>query len=678
MTGEDVTAIEQTRHDEARSHLRRMRDRTEAARRAADAATEVDSEIVAWTLGHRLSSFTDDPSGVFFGSIDDGRDHFYVGRRHIEDELGDAFVIDWRAPAATPFYRATWADPMDLEMRKRHTIENHEVLAVFEEDFDDERGVNEHGVTGGGGVPDPLLAELERSRSGTMRDIVSTIQNEQDAVIRAPLEGMVIVQGGPGTGKTAVGLHRAAFLLYDHRETLDREGVLVVGPNQRFLRYISQVLPSLGEHAVTQLTVDGVASTRKFPKSGDSDDAANVKGSPAMAEVVDRLVTDQISPAEIEAPLGHRVVRLTEQEVRELLGETLDRAAQVNSARQGFAQRAATVALRKRHVRHSDEIERMDELRGQLRRSDEWNKALDRIWPSQSAAALLRRLYGNGPARARVTEGILADDDVQHLKRRPAKKLKDEPWTSSDLVLLDEVENRLNGTPMRFGHIVVDEAQDLSAMGLRMIRRRSNRNSMTVLGDLAQSTKPGGQTSWSEAIVHLGDANTDLVELELGYRLPASILDFASRLLGEAAPGLRPSRSVRLGGDPPKLHPVVESSMVDEVTNLVAELAATYTTVAVLAESETATSLQRVLSLAGHDLSAEEPVVVVMEAGLSKGLEFDAVVVIEPADVVAERRSRSVGLRVLYVAMTRAVQQLHIVHSKPLPEALEEAKPRAD
>ena len=663
---DEATMREQARHDEARRHLARMREKTERAKGAAGAATDVDSEIMEWTLAHRLRSLTDDPSGVFFGSIDDGRDEFYVGRRHIEAERGEAFVIDWRAPAATPFYRATWADPMELHTRRRHTIEDHTVVALFEENFDDEDSV------GGGGVPDPLLAELERARSGSMRDIVATIQQEQDEVIRAPLESTIVVQGGPGTGKTAVGLHRAAFLLYEHRELLDREGVLVVGPNQRFLRYIAQVLPSLGEHAVTQLTVDGVASTRRFPKGADSGEVQRVKGSAAMVEVIGRLVTSAISPTDVAAPLGHRMIRLTSEEVGRVIHATLTGSKQINSAREGFVQQAASFALRKRHERHSDEIERLDELRDQLRKSSEWNKALDKIWPSQSAPALLRRFYGNGPTRRAVTEGFLSDGEREQLARRGAKRVSDEPWTASDLVLLDEIEDRLNGTPTRFGHIVVDEAQDLTAMGLRMIRRRADRSSMTVLGDLAQSTKPGGQTSWDEALDHLGRTGAQLVELELGYRLPASILDYASHLLAEAAPGLRPSRSVREGGLDPVVVAVSHEDLFTAAAERASQLADLHTTVAILAANDHVAAAEAAVIEAGHDLTGLEPAITVIEASIAKGLEFDAVIVIEPSAIATSpaHYDRTVGLRVLYVALTRAVQELHILHSEPLPAAL--------
>jgi len=663
MSNEGANGREQAKHDEARACLARMRERTEAATAAAGAATEVDSVITEWTLRHRLRSLDDDPAGVFFGCIDDGTDEFYVGRRHIERSNGEAFVIDWRVPAATPFYRATWADPMDLRRRKRHSIEDHRVVAVFDEDFEDEDA-----VAGGGGVPDPLLAELERARSGSMRDIVATIQTEQDRVIRAPLEGTIVVQGGPGTGKTAVGLHRAAYLLYDQREILDREGVLVVGPNQRFLRYISQVLPSLGEHAVTQLTVDGVASTRRTARRLDDDNVAEAKGSAAMVEVIEALVTDAITPAAIEVPLGHRVVRLTEEEVASLMGNILASGTKVNLARDGFANQAATAALKRRHGRHSDEIEQLDELRGLLRGSAEWKRQLDRIWPNQSSVSLLRRFYSNRSLQSRVSTGVLDATATSYLHRTASKKVADEMWTSADLVLLDEIEHRLNGTPMSYGHIVIDEAQDLSTMALRMVKRRAGRDSITVLGDLAQSTRPGGQTSWEDALEHLcPSGHGQLMELKVGYRLPTSILNFASRLLPTAAPTITPSRSVREGGSDPSIVEVARGDLNDLVLSTASSLAGVFETVGILTPPLLESTFRDVMRAAGFDIDAEDASVVILEASLSKGLEFDAVVVVEPAAIVSAHRH---GLRVLYVAMTRAVQQLHLVHSAGLPTEL--------
>ncbi len=659
MTDNARRDTEQARHDAARQFLAQMRNRTERAADAADAANEYDAQVAEWTLRQRLRTMDDDPNGLFFGSIDGPDGEFYVGRRHIEDHAGEAYVVDWRAPAATPFYRATFADPFDLDARLRHTIEDHEVVAVFEERFDDP---DHHG---GGGVPDPLIAELERARTGEMRDIVATIQAEQDEVIRAPIDETIVVQGGPGTGKTAVGLHRAAFLMYEHRERLSREGVLVVGPNQRFLRYISQVLPSLGEHAVTQLTIDGLADPRRFATSGDSDVAAATKGSIVMVEVLRALARHHINPSAIEAPLGHRVLRLDEPDVADLIDQALRRGGPLNSAREGTRQALAKAMLERRFARHPGERPQADTLRTQLLKSRQYNTIVDKIWPTQSSSQLLRQLYSAGPTRDAVASDVLTDAERASLARPNAPRVDDEPWTSADLVLLAELEHMLNGGGgNNYGHIVVDEAQDLSAMALRLIGRRARRGSATILGDLAQATTPASQTSWRDTIEHLGVADGRVAELTVGYRLPAALLDAASVLLPFAAPGVNPSTSVRQGGQPPEVMATTEAQVLTDAVAVAAHWASELTSVALLAapsQVEALTKLVEKLSLSAGSSIA------VMAAVESKGLEFDAVVVVEPSLIAG---GTAYGLRALYVAMTRAVQRVAIIHADPLPGAL--------
>ncbi|HEX4866912.1 MAG TPA: hypothetical protein VFV32_04740 [Acidimicrobiales bacterium] len=254
-------ATEQAYVDRAYAHLAAMRDRTRAAVAVADTAAQaVDAAIARTHLQARLRSLHTEVDGLSFGRLDaETGETWYVGRRHVEDERGDPVVVDWRAPVSVPFYRATAADPLELVRRRRFVMTKRRVDDLFDEVFDDPDSVD---AAHHGGIPDPLLAELERSRSGEMRDIVATIAAEQDVVIRAGLDTCLVVQGGPGTGKTAVGLHRAAFLLFEHREVLDRAGVLVVGPNPLFLRYIAQVLPSLGEAATRQTTMDRLVGGR--------------------------------------------------------------------------------------------------------------------------------------------------------------------------------------------------------------------------------------------------------------------------------------------------------------------------------------------------------------------------------------------------------------------------------
>ena len=642
----------------------RLRTASRISDEAVLAANEADAAAVKWQLQRRLASLDEDAGALCFGRIDEeSGDQWYIGRRHVEDEGGAPVVVDWRAAVATPFYRATLADPFGLRLRRRFIFAARELQDVFDEDFDDPDS-----LAGTGGVPDPLLAELGRARTGQMRDIVATIQGEQDAIIRAPIERCLVVQGGPGTGKTAVGLHRAAFLLYEHRTLLAREGILVVGPNPVFLRYISQVLPSLGETSATQTTVDQLLSLRFRVVAEDSDAVAAVKGDARLARVI-RNATDQlIRLPEDGLTLAYRARRLhvPRAQVDELLGDARRTGAPDATQRQRFREMlvcAAYAHYTRGELLGTDESEWGAELlaHGPNR------KAVDGCWRPVNPVAIVRSLLTQRVALARAADGVLGADE-QALMLRP--RARADAWTASDLPLLDEAEALAKGAPRRFGHVVVDEAQDLSPMQLRMLARRTRRHSMTVLGDLAQATGPASPHSWEETLAHLGrPANAQQSELTIGYRLPGAILDLANRLLPYAAADVEPSRSVRESGDPPDLHRFVEDELVPAVAEHAFALAKEMSTVAVIADPARVDELRGALEARGvvlaepGEVSPEHPLVVV-PAPLAKGLEFDAVIVVEPAEIAAHDPH---GLRMLFVALTRAVQHLAIAHSDELP-----------
>ena len=330
-------ASEQEHLDHAYACLAAMRRRTEDTVAIEDmAAQAVDGEIARWHLGQRLRSLDVDVPGLAFGRIDEeGTPRrpgptWYVGRRHVEDQHGEPVVVDWRASVSTPFYRATASDPFGLRRRRRFVMSGQHVDDLFDEDFDDPDSIH---AARHGGIPDPLLAELERERTGEMRDIVATIQAEQDVVIRAPLDACLVVQGGPGTGKTAVGLHRAAFLLYEHRQLLDEEGVLVVGPNPVFLRYIAQVLPSLGETAVHQTTVERLLGGRV--RAFDTPSVAAVKGDARMAAVLAASAASLIKPPvhDVGIATSWGTARLPASEVGALIEEIRSRGVPHNVGR---------------------------------------------------------------------------------------------------------------------------------------------------------------------------------------------------------------------------------------------------------------------------------------------------------------------------------------------------------
>ncbi len=393
---------EQSYIDSAYVCLAAMRDRTAHAADIADSAAQaVDSAIAQAHLRHRLASLDADVPGLSFGRLDEeGGDRWYVGRRHVEDARGDAVVVDWRADVATPFYRATAVDPQGLRRRRRFMMTGHQLDDLFDEVFDDPDSVD---AAHHGGIPDPLLAELERERTGEMRDIVATIAGEQDVVIRAPLDTCLVVQGGPGTGKTAVGLHRAAFLLYEHRVRLDAEGVLVIGPNPIFLRYIAQVLPSLGEAATRQTTLERLLAGTAYRVRGvDDDAAAAVKGDGRMAAVVAAAVRDSLrSPDEgLAVTTTWGTARVDPDDVAAAIADVRAREVPHNVGRSALRTQLTRLVRADLVRRRSEEVVTTEAVEADLRRDRSWAAAVDRLWPALSAPTLVRRLLTNRAALA--------------------------------------------------------------------------------------------------------------------------------------------------------------------------------------------------------------------------------------------------------------------------------------
>ncbi len=544
--------VEQAYLHGARAALDDMVERSTRALEFSDRAVRdentVESRIVRAHIADRRTAVDVGQVNLCFGRIDedpveslaDEPETWYVGRRHIEDAAGDPVVVDWRAPVAIPFYRATAADAQGLALRRRFSCEGDRLLAIFDEHLDDPESVT------AAGIPDPVLAEIERGRSGEMADIVATIAAEQDEIIRAPLRECVLVQGGPGTGKTAVGLHRGAFLLFEHREELNQSHVLVIGPNRVFLRYVRNVLPSLGETAVTQATVTSLLSSRLRVRADDEPAAAQVKGRAEMAEVIRRIAGERIKPPTEPArlPVGLRAVTVDPETAANARATALEAKLPLNDAKGVYSELLLRDARRQLLDRSVDEDE-LQRAIPDLRRSDGFKKLVDRSWPSFSGPMLVRLLLGNRAARTRAIDGLVSVDDAELIHRTAAKKVADEPWTEADLPLLDEAAALSSGIGRVYGHVVVDEAQDLSAMALRAAARRATDGSMTILGDIAQATGVAAQSGWGPLADALGVAEVTVrhTELTVGYRVPGPILDFANRLLPTTAPDITPPRS---------------------------------------------------------------------------------------------------------------------------------------
>ncbi len=661
---------EQAYIEQSYAELDRMRARAE---RLLESMHGVDPDL-EWSLLRRVRALREDPRALCFGRIDTrSGETWYVGRRHVEDVSGDPVVVEWRAPVALPYYRASRAEPMDLVRRRQFVVDGRELLSIGDDVFSP-------GAAAGSGTDglrgrDALMAELERARSGEMLDIVATIQPEQDEVIRSDPAGILAVQGGPGSGKTAVGLHRAAFLLYGD-DAMARANVLVVGPNRTFLRYIAAVLPALGEHAVVQTTLVSLVPETDGGRAGaDSPAAERVKGDGRMASVLRRALQLRRShdDTDLAVSLGVRRLRVEAQEINELV----DRVARLDLpyASGRDALRSQLIALLASRHEQATGLPPADNagFERQVRADKEFKAALDRRWPSVSAVRLVGDVLSKPAVLQAAADGVLSEAEQTVIARRGRG------WTPADAPLVDEAKDLVVGQSRTYGYAIVDEAQDLSPMQLRMLARRCPAGNMTLLGDLAQAVGVWGHRDWREVAAWLPSrGGLRVAELRYGYRSPGRVLELASRLLPEAAPDVRPTEAVRPGRSAPRLLPSGED-LLESVCREVALQHRTWPTVAVIAPVGLhAAVLERLRhhgdlppSAVGHaDVDGlGRPVTVVASEG-AKGLEFDSVVVVEPSAIVAERDDHGAGLRLLYVALTRPTQHLSIVASGPLPAAL--------
>jgi DNA helicase IV len=646
---------EQAHLAQSRASRLRMIDDLKRTRATDSAADDVTQEYIEMMADFALQSLADPSSAEFFGRIDSEDDEtFHIGRRHIEDGKRNPVVVDWRAGIAAPFYRATVSDSYGLRRRRRFTNRDGDIVAYNDERLDDPTAADI-----AGGIPDPVLAEIGAARTGAMREIVATIQAEQDIIIRSPIESCVIVQGGPGTGKTAVGLHRVAFLLFDQRARLAREGVLVVGPNRVFLDYIGNVLPSLGERSVDQRTLADLLMPRVEIDATDTDDIAKLKGDVRLAQVIERLSVSRIQPpAEpVRVPVSVRTVVVTPDELAEWAADALRGNTPLNQRRIGFR----TLVEQSVGRRAGKEVK--------LGKQPALRAAVDKMWPSIAPLPIvrsLRRAEDLGPA----ADGLL-DAEEQALLTKRSKG-----FSIADAVLIDEANSLLNGPPRVYGHIVVDEAQDLSALAFRAIGRRVPSRSLTVLGDLAQSTSPAGQNSWRDVLAVLGQPTQASVEhLTIGYRVPAAILANANLLLADADVSVPASRSVREEGHPPFIVPSDEATSPTAAVQAVIDLRHRHRLSGIICPGVMTEAVEAALRDANlvpvshlHGLGDND--VPLIPAETAKGLELDGVVVLEPS-FIHDGTPR--GARLLYIAMTRAVQELVMVTSRPLPGALAQA-----
>jgi DNA helicase IV len=618
-----------------------------------------------------------DDGSVCFGRIDEkAGDAFYIGANLIWEKpgVGLPLVISWASDQATPFYKATPAAPLGLSLRRRFRTERDRLLGISDEPFGIAPGQEPT-------IGDFLLEELGRNRTSEMRQVAATIQAEQYEIIARPALSTTIVQGGPGTGKTVVGLHRAALLLYRERERSGAQRVLIVGPNRLFMQYIQSVLPSLGETAAEQRAVSALGP---ISSSAHADPlVARVKGDLRMAEVLRRAVADRVRPPEGPTRFRHDGVRfeISPDRVSELVGEFDPAVEAYNVARDRFRNAFERMVMDE----YAAAARRAGRMPLQLRTRDlpELERARDRIWPTFTAPELLRQLLSSEERLERAAEEVLTDPERRLLYTKPVERLEQVEWTISDVPLADEVQYLLDHRPQRYWHVVLDEAQDLTPMELRMVGRRIRDGAVTVLGDLAQATGLWKYSAWSEIASHLGHPEGfEIEELTLAYRVPKEIMDVALPVLELTAPSIRPPVAFR-SGDEPTWHEVSPTDLVREVIARASGHSVEDGTVAIIAPPGLLSKLRDELRTRQLDFGDGErgelaASIELLDPAMSKGLEFDHVYLVEP-NMITREGHEDRRFQELYVSLTRATRTLTCVFSEspqwPLALAVRDGSP---
>lgn len=675
MTLEQELQSEQNYLLHAREQLHAMREKLENL--DVQAADRVAAAYLEDMLATHIARLTDDGErALIFGRLDVLPDHpavkgaattWRIGRRHVRSTEGRALVIDWRAPVSSAFYQASAEEPMHVEMRRRFGFDSGSISS-----FEDEK------LSAGEqlGTSSIWAQEVERPRVGPMRDIVSTIAPDQDELVRIDQGTSLCIQGAPGTGKTAVGLHRAAWLLYTHREQLTKAGVLILGPNRAFLAHIGAVLPTLGEVDVDHATVADyfAVQTATQPKGTDSAELATLKGDERMTTVLDRaLWSHLVKPTEpLRIPMGVRTWRIADYELRDIMRDLQGRGLSYDAARALFGERIGTRVVE----RLNDAGDYPDgSIVQTIAKKAPVKACVKQLWPAVKPTACLHKLLSDEAFLAKCAKGLLTDEEQALLLTSSVAATPGRTrWTRADLPLLDALATSIT-RPSSLGHVIIDEAQDLSAMDMVAIGKRMTLGSATILGDIAQGTTPWSAASWDDVLRHLGQDDGAIQELTLGFRVPRDIIDFASTLLPHIAPDLTPPTSLRAGGNSLTITETPDTAQA--AVEAVVQASSSPGSVGVIVADGHVPTISSALTAAGLThavLGGESPDVDasidVVPASVVKGLEFDTVVVVEPAHIVDGEPDLRTGLRRLYVSLTRAVSTLTVVHSTPLPQQL--------
>jgi AAA domain len=663
VTGPDhALAEEQARLEETYEAFDEALRRLTARGPRRSGVDEYADEALERMRRERVRVYTEAGGPLYFGRIDGaGGAPLYIGRHVVVDRDNRVLVSNWRAPAAEPFYAATASDPRGIARRRRLDIEERRVLGYVDEAL--AAGEADH-------LTDAIIEDITRRRVGEMRQIIATITPEQYGMIREDPTPALVIQGGPGTGKTAVGLHRAAWLLYANPE-LARQGVLIVGPNRTFIRYIGQVLPSLGEQSVDQREIDALIS-RPHREIAEPRELATLKGSGRMALLLERLLWSRVAAPEedVRIPVGRGRVTVAAADVASLLESARERTRTYDAGRARFRDGLANLvaASAGRLTERGSPLSSAD-IRTLARKASEYQRLVNGAWPRVTPERLFADLFRNR-ARLRALGGdLLTDEDIELLLSAspPSGRVEMSP---TDVALYDEARWLIDPEMRTYGHVVIDEAQNLTPMELRMVVRRARRQSLTILGDIAQRTAEAGLSTWDNVLAEAGVARFADRELELSYRVPDDFLRLAA---GVAEAGTRVPRGVRRAPWPAVAARASENALGAVAAQLASRMAAEAGSVAIVAGAGLLARIRPALEGLDYADATEDALgagVNLVDLHRVKGLEFDAVVVVEPGAILAERPDGGPGG--LYTALTRSTRALAVVHAQELPGPLAE------
>lgn len=687
---------EQAHLDRALARLEELRDEAVRRERASLGKAQggtpqalYERDVVALAATARRADLEGAGEGLVFGRLDLEGDTHHIGRLGLRDTEQEPIVVDWRAPAAAAFYRATAADPMGVVRRRTLSTRGPRVTGVDDELLQPGLADRLEGtsVVGDGA----FLAAVSRERGAQMRDIVATIQREQDLAVRAPDDGALVVTGGPGTGKTAVALHRVAYLMYARREFYGRRGVLVVGPSRVFVDYIDAVLPSLGETSVRLAALAEVPTTTAPVTGEDSARAAAVKGSTRMARLLARLVhrlVEQAPAADLELMRWGHGFTVSAETVQRRRHEVTRGTRSANAGRSAFVTKlveSAWQSWERRPGATRTEADDREDFTAWLRHDDGFQRQVERLWPVLDPAAVLDRLRRGAVPLDRLARGLFEPGELAHLTF-------DDALSPADAAMLDELAELIGPAPepepdeddwdelqeldelaaqhgvtthadrtartaptgpdlehRSYAHVVVDEAQDVSPLQWRMLGRRARGASWTIVGDWAQSAWPDVDEVREALLAAVGGARVREAALTTNYRTSTEVAALAARLLARLDPTAQAPEAVRTTGVEPLLLPAA-APLQDVVTTLLEQVSGTVGVV-----------VPRVRREATRAALTPHPRLTVVDTWQVKGLEYDGCVVVDPAAVVAETLTEVAGLRSLYVALTRATQRLVVV-----------------